>query len=61
MSSLLLTLVWADDTWLREHAGATLDDKAEEEEVGGEDSAGTKRPAEETESVCTCIQLYNLT
>ncbi|XP_064607490.1 peptidyl-prolyl cis-trans isomerase E-like [Liolophura sinensis] len=37
--------IWADDTWLQEHSGATL--KTGEEEVGA------KRPAETTEAVGT--------
>ena len=45
----LLLPVWADDTWLKEHAGATLD--KDEEEAEGENETGEKRPAEDTETV----------
>ncbi|CAH1773618.1 unnamed protein product, partial [Owenia fusiformis] len=37
--------VWSEDTWLKEHAGATLDNDNDEE--GGE-TGGQKRSAEET-------------
>ena len=47
--------MWADDTWLKEHAGATLDKDADDEE--DDSSSATKRPAEETESVST-VAIY---
>ena len=52
-------VVWADDTWLKEHSGQTLsgigntetagDEEGEPEE--GEGEGGTKRPATEQDTV----------
>ncbi|XP_046558481.1 peptidyl-prolyl cis-trans isomerase E-like [Haliotis rubra] len=50
-------VVWAEDTWLQEHSGETLEKKegegeegeGEEEDGGREGEHGTKRPAEDTE------------
>ena len=38
--------VWSDDTWLQEYAGQTLNKSSEE------DKGGTKRPADDTDTVC---------
>ncbi|XP_025109510.1 LOW QUALITY PROTEIN: peptidyl-prolyl cis-trans isomerase E-like [Pomacea canaliculata] len=42
--------VWADDSWLQQHAGETIKDTEEEEGEGGEEK-GVKRSAEDTEEV----------
>jgi len=43
--------VWSEDSWLQEHAGATLNSKTDKSTEA--DDTGTKRPAEDTESVCS--------
>lgn len=48
--------VWADDTWLKEHAGATLEENNEENEGGGDNS--NKRAGEEVEEVRGKMLLY---
>ena len=40
--------VWSEDSWLQKHSGATLDS---EEQNTEESNTGTKRPAEQTDTV----------
>ena len=43
--------MWADDTWLQQHAGETLKDKENNEgqEQSGEEGKGEKRSQDEAE------------
>ena len=43
--------MWADDTWLQQHAGETLKDKESNDvkEEADAEGKGDKRPAEEAE------------
>lgn len=47
--------VWADDTWLQEHAGATLEGKEGEDD----NDQGQKRPSEESEAQVSLMTLLN--
>lgn len=53
------SLVWADDSWLQQHAGETIKDTEEEEGGEGGEEKGVKRSAEDTEEVicvrCVCV------
>ncbi len=47
----LFCVVWADDTWLKEHAGETLETPGGGEQEDEQDVADTKPPAEQAETV----------
>ena len=49
---ILNCLVWADDSWLKEHAGATLNTEAEEEgDSEAKDKESTDTAKEDTPTV----------
>ena len=52
--------VWADDQWLKEHAGETLDTGDNDDNVDEEstESSGVKRPADDTDVVSQNKHLY---
>ena len=50
---LCVLTVWSEDSWLQEHAGATLNDKTDKSNDSEE--TGTKRPTEDTETVCSLL------
>lgn len=54
-----MSSVWSDDQWLVEHSGATLGKKGADEEDGTDKpETGTKRSAEESDTVRTVMVIY---